>query len=84
MKCRWLSSSIRDKGKGETVGPVTVDLDDEGCLGCGACADLCPEVFEMDDRSRRKARVIIFEVRDRSCVQEAIAACPAECIFWRA
>ena len=42
-----------------------VDLDNECCIGCGACADLCPDVFEMDDRSR-KARIIIFEVIDRA------------------
>ena len=64
------------------MGVLTVDLDNECCLGCGACADLCPGVFEMDDRIR-KARVIIFEVTDRNCIEEAIAACPAECIFWK-
>jgi len=60
-----------------------VDLDNECCIGCGACADLCPEVFEMDERSRR-ARVIIFEVTDRNCIDEAIATCPVECISWKA
>ncbi len=43
--------------------------------------DLCPEVFEMDDRFRR-ARVIVFEIEDRACIEEAITACPAECISW--
>jgi len=58
-----------------------VDLDHECCIGCGACADLCPEVFSMDDRTR-KARVVIFEVTDRSCIEEAIRTCPTECISW--
>jgi ferredoxin len=58
-----------------------VDLDHECCIGCGACVDLCPEVFEMDDRFRR-ARVIVFEIEDRACIEEAITACPAECISW--
>lgn len=59
-----------------------VNLDSECCIGCGACADLCPEIFEMDDRSGL-ARVIVFEVTDEACTQEAIAICPVECISWR-
>ncbi len=58
-----------------------VELDHECCIGCGACAELCPDIFEMDDRTD-KARVIVFEIRDKSCVDEAIATCPAECISW--
>jgi len=60
---------------------MTVDLDHESCIGCGACAELCPDVFEMDDRTGR-ARVIIFEAAGMSCIEEAITTCPAECIFW--
>ncbi|MFZ2445206.1 MAG: ferredoxin [Syntrophobacteraceae bacterium] len=58
-----------------------VDLDTECCIGCGACAELCPDVFEMDDRTE-KARVVIFEGGDRDCIEEAIATCPVECISW--
>jgi ferredoxin len=36
----------------------------------------------MDDRTG-KARIIIFEVTDRSCIEEAITTCPAECISWK-
>ncbi|MDR3556431.1 MAG: ferredoxin [Syntrophobacteraceae bacterium] len=61
---------------------MTVDLDTESCIECCACADLCPEVFEMDDRTG-KARVIVFEVTDTICIEEAITTCPAECIFRR-
>jgi ferredoxin len=58
-----------------------VNLDHDCCIGCGACAELCPDVFEMDD-SHNKARVIVFEVDNRACVDEAIATCPVECISW--
>ncbi len=61
---------------------MTVDLDNQSCIECGACAELCPEVFEMDDRSG-KARVIVFDITEKSCVEEAILTCPAECIYWR-
>lgn len=58
-----------------------IDLDNECCIGCGACAELCPEVFEMDDRIG-KARIIAFEIHDRERVEEAVSICPAECLFW--
>jgi len=60
---------------------MTVDVDHVSCIGCGACAELCPDVFAMDDRTG-KARVIIFEAIDKGCIEEAIAICPAECISW--
>ena len=61
---------------------MTVDLDNQNCIECGACAELCPDVFEMDDRTG-KALVIVFEITDKSRIEEAIAICPAECIFWK-
>jgi ferredoxin len=60
---------------------MMVNLDNECCIGCGACAELCPDIFEMDDRIE-KARVIVFEVKTRDCVDEAISVCPVECISW--
>ena len=27
----------------------TVVLDEECCVGCGACVELCPDVFEMNE-----------------------------------
>jgi len=61
---------------------MMVDVDYECCIGCGACAELCPDVFEMDDRTD-KAGVFIFEVTDKNCIEEAISICPAECISWK-
>jgi len=29
----------------------TVGLDEECCVGCGVCAELCPEVFEMNEEA---------------------------------
>ena len=58
---------------------MRVFVDEETCIGCGLCAETCPEVFEMDDD---KARVKVDEVPDEateSC-KEAAENCPVEAI----
>ncbi len=58
---------------------VIIDVDE--CLGCETCVELYPEVFEMDSDSD-KAVVIMEQGGDEDQIEEAIAACPAECIYW--
>ena len=45
----------------------------EGCLGCGACTGICPDVFELDDEGL--AKVIVEETEDPA-VQDAIDGFP--------
>ena len=58
-----------------------VTLDEDCCVGCGTCAELCPDVFEMDE-TIEKARVIRPEGGDEACIEDAIASCPDSCIAW--
>ncbi len=54
-------------------------VDQETCTGCGLCADLCPEVFEMDgDTARVIVDVVPAEVADMC--REAMEGCPVEAI----
>jgi ferredoxin len=56
---------------------ATVDKD--LCLGCGLCADLCPEVFQMEED---KAVVKVAEVpagTEDAC-RDAAQQCPVEAI----
>jgi ferredoxin len=58
---------------------MKVTVDGETCIGCGLCAETCPEVFEMNDD---KVRVIVDEVPEgvmESC-KEASENCPVEAI----
>lgn len=58
---------------------MKVKVDEETCIGCEACVDICPEVFEM---SGDKAIVKMNEVPAdlaKSC-QEAADGCPVEAI----
>lgn len=52
----------------------------EECIGCGLCADLCPEVFKMDDDGLAVA--VDGEVPEDmiKCAEEAKDSCPTEAI----
>ncbi len=65
-----------------------VEIDQEGCIGCGSCYALCPKVFE-DDGSGTAQLVEKFrtegagkgEVKDDiDCVETAENSCPVNVI----
>jgi ferredoxin len=58
-----------------------VVIETEECIGCESCVELCPEVFEFDEKAE-KARVKVAEGGDEECIEEAISTCPVECIHW--
>jgi len=51
-------------------------VDKEKCIGCGLCAQICSEVFEMskDNKANIKAQ------KDLPCVKEAVEQCPVNAI----
>jgi len=57
-----------------------VSVDKDLCIGCGLCADTCPEVFELQDDG--KAGIKSQEAVDANlaCVKDAAASCPTEAI----
>lgn len=57
---------------------MAIRIDEDECMGCESCVELCPDVFEMNDDGD-KARVIDPN-SDADCVDEAIDSCPAEAI----
>nr|MBN2276735.1 ferredoxin [candidate division Zixibacteria bacterium] len=60
---------------------MKVTVDHELCSGDGICADICPEVFQMNDNDQ--ADVIVDEVPDehKEAVREAAETCPESCIY---
>ena len=56
----------------------TVTVDQEACIGCGNCQDVCPEVFaiEGDGKSHVKKSAPL----DKKCVIAAAENCPVTAI----
>lgn len=61
--------------------PRRVVIDEEECIGCGTCQEICPDVFELDDEAQ-KAKVIMPEGGPEDLIEEAMESCPVSCISW--
>jgi len=57
----------------------TVTLDEDECIGCQSCVELCPDVFGFDDETE-KAFVYKAHSGEEECIEDAAAACPVDCI----
>lgn len=59
---------------------VNVRIDQDECISCESCVEICPEAFYFDDDTE-KAYVKDDATGDEDCIEEAAASCPAECIY---
>jgi ferredoxin len=57
------------------VNPV---VDEEICIGCGNCAEICPSVFELIDEKSRVVDPGACEFAE--CCEAAAENCPVEAI----
>jgi len=60
-------------------GMKQVNIDEDECIGCEACVELCPDIFAFDG-DRGKAYVVTPEGGKEECIEDAIASCPVSCI----
>ena len=58
-----------------------VYIDEEECIGCGTCEELCGEVFRLNGETE-KAEVVKPVGGPEDLIQDAIDSCPVECIYW--
>lgn len=49
---------------------------ENGCISCGNCVNVCPEYFEM----KEKSTLIKKETDDLGCAKEAAEQCPVNVI----
>jgi ferredoxin len=59
-----------------------VYIDEDECIGCGSCRDICPEVFKLNEEIE-KSEVIKPEGGPEKLIEEAMGECPMSCIFWK-
>ncbi len=57
---------------------MKVTVDREGCIGCGVCENICPEVFRIADDGL--SEVIAKPDGNEEKVKEAAESCPVEVI----
>jgi ferredoxin len=59
---------------------MTVYIDEDECIGCGTCEEICPEVFKLNTDTE-KAEVIMPDAGPEDLIEEAIDSCPSSCIY---
>ena len=59
---------------------MKVEVNRDSCIGCGACAAICSDVFEIDDEGI--STVVTEDVSDdqKQEVQDAADSCPTGAI----
>lgn len=61
---------------------MRVIVDEETCIGCGRCVEICPEVFELDGEiavNKRGEGNDVPRQYEQAC-EEAASECPVEAI----
>ncbi len=72
------------------MAKFAIDHDRPNCIGCGACAAVCPEFWEMDADGKSGIKggktmpneweQLEFEDKDLACHQKAAETCPVNVI----
>ena len=55
---------------------MAISVNKDTCIGCGACAAICPGVFKMDDDGKASA----VNQGDMGCAKNAGESCPVQAI----
>lgn len=59
---------------------MKVKVNQDACIGCGACVSICPEVFSFNDSGLAEAITKNINKEDEEKVIEAMEGCPTEAI----
>lgn len=62
-------------------------VDQDACIGCEVCTQICPEVFRMEegdggDHHDHKSTVYNPTGAPEEKIEEAMNNCPVACIYW--
>lgn len=59
---------------------MKVKVHEDLCIGCGACAAICSDVFELNDEGISEVVVDSVSDANQESVLEAIESCPTTAI----
>lgn len=59
---------------------MNLKVDKDICIGCGACAAICPDVFEIDDDGLAKSIVDVVPEEVNEDAVDAKEGCPVDAI----
>ena len=59
---------------------MKVKVNRDSCIGCGACAAICDEVFEIDDEGLSVDKTEDVQEDKKQEVQDAADSCPTGAI----
>jgi len=59
---------------------MKVKVNKEKCIGCGYCASVCPEVFELDVDGKAKVKKDANFEQNKDLIKEAKEGCPVGAI----
>ena len=58
-----------------------IEVDEDICIGCGACSATCPDSFDMKDTDNgQKAKAKKADADELGCAKEAADVCPVNAI----
>lgn len=57
---------------------MKIKVDQEKCIGCGLCANMCPEAFRLNNKG--KSEGISKDNKHKECAKKAEASCPVVAI----
>lgn len=58
---------------------MKIEIDRDGCISCGLCAEICPQVFRIADDGLAEVYAAPMP-EDVGLVKEAAGGCPVEVI----
>lgn len=59
---------------------MKVKVNEDSCIGCGACQSICENVFEINDEGLSSVKVDEVSEDDVQSVRDASESCPTSAI----
>ena len=60
---------------------MIVSVDPDLCISCGACIDICPDVFDWNEEGLAEAQVDEVPDELEENAREAVESCPTDAII---